>query len=124
MLWRTLGLAQEAEGNDKAAIASFTSYERSCRTCRAEGAALLAYAYARLNRVDAARAELAIATATGASPRPQDLALALAVTGEQAGKLRVLARQMSDDDRVAVAYDPRFGSLPNAQLRLFEQKQV
>lgn len=123
MLWRTLGLAQEAEGDDRGAIASFTTYERSCATCRAEGAALLAYIYARLDRVDAARAQIAIATAGGAAPRPQDLALALAATGERSNEVRALARQMTDDDRVRAANDPRFWRIPNTESRLLRRAQ-
>ncbi len=121
MLWRTLGLAQEAQGDDKDAIASFTTYERSCAACRAEGAALLAYTYARLNRVAAARAELALASAPGATPRPQDLVLALSVAGGRGVEIGALARQMTASDRVFVANDPRFGRLPNAELRLLER---
>ncbi len=117
-LFITLGLAQEAQGQYQAAVASFSRYARSCRGCRPEAAALLAYTYARLGRLRTARSELSVAR-TGAV-RPEDLALALAVVGERGIVLRRLVDRMSLADRTLVANDPRFGALTSRELRLFE----
>ncbi|MHB8704266.1 MAG: winged helix-turn-helix domain-containing protein [Candidatus Tyrphobacter sp.] len=119
-LWITLGLAQEARGRQRPAIVAFTHYAQACRACRAEGAALLAYAYERLHLAAAARQELAIA-ATG-PVRPEDLALALAVEGEHGMAIRRLARKMSNEDRIFALDDPRFGALSSTDRRLIEQQ--
>ena len=119
-LWITLGLALEAQGKVDAAIASFGHYGRACESCRAEGAALLAYAYARLGRTQEARAELAVAL-TG-KVRPVDLALALAAAGRTIGLERIV-RELRSRERTLVANDPRFTALPSLEAELLERGQ-
>jgi DNA-binding winged helix-turn-helix (wHTH) protein/Flp pilus assembly protein TadD len=119
-LWIALGLAQEAQGQDEAAIRSFSQYGNSCRSCRAEAAALLAYAYTRLREPARAHAELAIARASAASVRPEDLLLASIALGQGAdSRDGGIPGRMTAEDRILVANDPRFSQLPSVdRLRL------
>ncbi|MGH7737195.1 MAG: winged helix-turn-helix domain-containing protein [Candidatus Tyrphobacter sp.] len=121
--WRTdllitLGLAREEEGRYREAIASFRSYAKTCARCSAESAALIAYAYARLGRLEAAKQELAAAEA--GPTRASDLALALAAAGEPPSGILRLIRGLSAADRALAAEDPRVAALPMRDLRLFE----
>lgn len=108
-LWVTLGLAQEAQGEYSAALASFARYGQSCSRCGGEAAALLADAYEQLHLPRRARAELAIAQAAPQGVRPEDLALALAAV-DGTSKVRFL-RVMSTTDRLFLANDPRIDRL-------------
>lgn len=120
-LWITLGLALEAQGKLEDAIATFQQYGRSCVTCRPEAAALLAYAYARLGRMDEARAQLAIAQG-GGTVRPIDLALAMAAVDKSTSGERLI-RRLAERYRTLVANDPRFAALPTLQAELLERGQ-
>lgn len=124
-LWMTLGLAQEAQGHNRAAISSFSRYARLCTGCRPEAAALLAYTYTRLHDLARARAELAVARADADGVRPEDLALALAVVGERGIAIRWLRKRMTSEDRVVVANDPRFDILSGSERsRLLTQSRA
>ncbi len=115
----TLGLAQEARGQYASAIESFSKYAGACAGCKAEGAALLAYAYARLGQERKARSELTIAQ--DGIARPADLALALVLTGGDGAGLHEVVRRMTSVDRALLAEDPRFTLLPSSDMRALEQ---
>lgn len=117
-LWITLGLAQEAQGRYREALTSFRRYAASCRGCRGEGAALMAYVYARIGHLEIARRELAVASSGEA--RPEDLALALVVVGDHGPALRRLIRRFTRRDRTLIAQDPRVQRLSGRDLRLFQ----
>ena len=73
--FETLGLAYEARGQMPSAIAAFERMTALCGSCRPEAAALLAGAYARVNRPSEARAEIGIAQAHPNDVHPEDVAI-------------------------------------------------
>lgn len=110
----TLGLAYEARGDMGRAIAAFHAMARSCAHCRYEAAALLAEAYERSNRPNAARREMALATAHAKDVQPQDLAAALFALGKRRVAFGWLRRVTPRGYlRAQVANDPRFDRLRN-----------
>ncbi|HVN70057.1 MAG TPA: winged helix-turn-helix domain-containing protein [Candidatus Binatia bacterium] len=111
--YETLGLAYEALGDDRRAAESFEHLARACPACRSQAAALLAALYARTNRMDRARSELAIARAHSKDVAPQDLAVAYEAVGQREAALTWLRRWTSDSHYAAteIANDPRFAAL-------------
>jgi DNA-binding winged helix-turn-helix (wHTH) protein/Flp pilus assembly protein TadD len=108
---QTLGLAYEALGDRRRAIASFQHMASVCASCRPEAAALLAVVYAPIDAT-AARAELATARARSADVGAGDLAAAYAAVGQRRGALTWLRRDgAAAYIRAEVAADPRFASL-------------
>ncbi len=108
---QTLGLAYEALGDRRRAIASFQHMASVCASCRAEAAALLAVVYAPIDAA-MARAELATARARSADVGAGDLAAAYAAVGQHRGALTWLRRDgAAAYIRAEVAADPRFASL-------------
>ncbi len=107
-----IGEAYEAQGNYEAAIESFKRYKSSDSEARAEGAALLAHAYALDHRMSAARVELAYAKEHSKDVDPGDYALALAGVGEKNDAYSVLRRLRSHNmSWMAIENDPRFDTL-------------
>lgn len=107
----TLGEAYEAEGNMHRAIDTFKQYSVACARCRAEGAALLAHAYAGAHRMAAARAQLRYARAHAADVEPMDLAAAAAAIGERSVAIGELRRVKQRGMWTAIVNDPRFDVL-------------
>jgi DNA-binding winged helix-turn-helix (wHTH) protein/tetratricopeptide (TPR) repeat protein len=107
----TIGEAYEAQGNYTQAIASFQQFSRSCKHCHAEGAALLAHAYALAHRLDEARSEMAYASAHANYVDPTDLIAAEAVMGERSIALRQLQKMHGRMMWMAIQNDPRFDAL-------------
>jgi DNA-binding winged helix-turn-helix (wHTH) protein/Flp pilus assembly protein TadD len=108
----TLGEAYEAEGNYSRAIESYKQYASACRTnCEAEGAALLAHAYAQQHHMPAARAELAFAMQHARDVEPKDLAAAAAAVGDRGVALKLLRRMRGKMEWISVQNDARFDVL-------------
>ena len=111
--YATLGLAYEAFGDNARAAQTFQSFGRSCASCRAEAAALMAALDARTNQMEAARAELAIARAHPQDVAPGDLAVAYEAVGDHGAAVTWLRRWRTDSAyaATAIANDPRFEQL-------------
>lgn len=107
-----IGEAYEEQGNYAAAIDAFKRYKASEGDTRAEGAALLAHAYALDHRMNEARAELAYAKAHARDVDPGDYALALAATGDKDVAFGVLRHLRTQQQMwIAIQSDPRFDAL-------------
>jgi DNA-binding winged helix-turn-helix (wHTH) protein/tetratricopeptide (TPR) repeat protein len=121
----TIGESYEAQGNVPAAIASFQQFARACRHCQAEGAALLAHAYALEHRFDRARSELAYASAHAKSVDPTDLIAAEAAAGERTIALHQLQKMHGRMMWMAIQNDQRFDALRgDAEFRQLVQTQA
>lgn len=104
-----MGLAYEAMGEYRPAVAAYQAYAQSCAGCRAEAAALLAHVYAAAHDYDNARAQLHLAQA-GLARRnvdPQDLVMALVALGHRSEALAMLQRTARKEGRALLALDPR-----------------
>jgi DNA-binding winged helix-turn-helix (wHTH) protein/Tfp pilus assembly protein PilF len=120
----TMGEAYEAEGNITRAIEVFKQYAASSEYTRAEGAALLAHAYAIAHRYPEARAELAYARAHARDVEPADLAVAAAALGDRNVAFTFL-RRMNHGTWMAIRNDPRFDSLrDDAEFRQLSQESA
>ncbi|MBV8373431.1 MAG: winged helix-turn-helix domain-containing protein [Candidatus Eremiobacteraeota bacterium] len=108
----TLGLAYEAQGDFPRAIGAFEHLTSNVEY-RPEGAALLAEVYAKSNRMDEARAQLAYARTHAKDVDPADLAVAFAAVGERRLALTWLRRLQAQYLRAEIADDPRFSVLRN-----------
>lgn len=106
----TVGLAQEALGNNHLAAGTFEAFSSRCASCRNEGAALLADLYAREGKRTLARHELALARADVHDVGRDDLAFAFAALGKRGSALAVLAHA-GTATHLAFEMDPRFDSL-------------
>jgi DNA-binding winged helix-turn-helix (wHTH) protein/tetratricopeptide (TPR) repeat protein len=112
--YATLGMAYEAEGQMTQAVDAYRHYQTLCTACRAEGAALLAHAYAVMHHADAARAELSFARAHAKDVEPADMAAALVAVGDRSIAIDMLRRMHRQQMLIAVQNDPRFESLRSA----------
>jgi len=120
--YETLGLAYEALGERSRAEEAFGRLSRSCPTCRAEAAALLAPIYARGNEMARARAALGIARSHAGDVAPEDLAVAYAAVGERGAALAWLRRSNNGYAAAEMANDPRFADLRRAAAAAPVQK--
>lgn len=121
----TMGEAYEAEGNTARAIEAFKKYGSSSAYCRAEGAALLAHAYAAAHRMTEARAELAYARAHSRDVDEADLAAAAAAVGDREVALGTLRRMHGRAAWMAIQNDPRFDALRgDAEFRQLAQESA
>jgi DNA-binding winged helix-turn-helix (wHTH) protein/predicted Zn-dependent protease len=115
---RNLGLAYEAAGDLRHAIAIFEGLEHGrASDGRGEAAALLAEAYARAGRGGAARASLGVALR--ADPRDFDTAIALLACGHRERALRLLRSLRGAVKAPAQAYmieDPRLDPIRSVLL--------
>jgi DNA-binding winged helix-turn-helix (wHTH) protein/tetratricopeptide (TPR) repeat protein len=108
----TMGEAYEAEGNYGRAIESYKQFASTCKTnCAAEGAALLAHAYAQQHKMPAARAELAFAMQHARNVEPKDLAAAAAAVGDRSVALKLLRHMHGHTEWLSVQNDARFDVL-------------
>lgn len=105
----TLGLAYEALGNYKEAIAAYDKYATSCKSCRVAVAPYLAHAYAAAHEYVRAAELLRVAQAGLAQDRvdPGDMVPALIAMGRRSDALRILREPKLDDYRAFLAIDPR-----------------
>jgi tetratricopeptide (TPR) repeat protein len=103
----TLGLAYEALGDSRHAIAAYDRYASSCRVCRVEAAPLLAHAYAASHRYIEAEVQLRIAQAGMAakSVDPEDIVTALVAMGRRNEALEMLRDEKYNS--AVLAIDPR-----------------
>ncbi len=121
----TMGEAYEAEGNITRAIDSYKQYATSDQYHRAEGAALLAHAYAIAHRYPEARAELAYARAHARDVDPADLALAAAALGDRSVAFSLLRHMHQHGTWMAIIHDARFDSLrDDAEFRQLAQESA
>jgi DNA-binding winged helix-turn-helix (wHTH) protein/Flp pilus assembly protein TadD len=118
----TIGEAYEAEGNVDRAVEAFKRYKASCADCRAEGAALLAHAYALEHHVPQARLQLAFAMVHAQDVDPADLAAAAAAVGDRSIAFALIRRVHSHLEWTAIENDPRFDALrADAHFRALTQ---
>ncbi len=110
-VYAIIGQAREAQGNYSAAIDAFKRYKASDKEHQAEGAALLAHAYALDHRMNEARAEMAFVKAHSKDVDPADYALALAAMGERNVAFSVLRHLRTHMSWTALQADPRFDAL-------------
>ncbi|MFN2448261.1 MAG: winged helix-turn-helix domain-containing protein [Candidatus Baltobacteraceae bacterium] len=105
----TIGMAYEALGNERAAIAIYKAYARRCTDCRYDAAALLAHAYARAHDAAGAQSELRIARAGLAmhAVSYDNFLAALIANGEKSEALALLRRGKFDEPAALLAIDPR-----------------
>ena len=107
--YNTMGMAHEALGQYREAISDYTTFERSCASCRGEAAALLAHAYAAMHDDAAAQVQLRQARAALAtqSVDPEDMVTALVAMGRRAEALKMLQDRRRLLFPGALAIDPR-----------------
>ena len=121
----TMGEAYEAEGNITRAIEAFKQYASSSSYSRAEGAALLAHAYAIAHRYPEARAELAYARAHARDVTQADLAVAAAALGDRSVAFSLLRHMHEHGTWMAIIHDARFDSLrDDAEFRQLAQESA
>ncbi len=121
----TMGEAYEAEGNTTRAIEAFKQYAASSPYSRAEGAALLAHAYAMAHRYAEARAQLAYARAHARDVDPADLVAAAAAVGDRSVAFALLRRMHEPGTWMAIKNDPRFDQLrDDAEFRQLAQESA
>jgi tetratricopeptide (TPR) repeat protein len=121
----TMGEAYEAEGNTTRAIETFKQYASSSPYTRAEGAALLAHAYAMAHRMPEARAELAYARSHARDVDPADLAAAAAAVGDRNVAFALLRRMREHHTWMAIQNDARFDRLrEDAEFRQLAQESA
>jgi DNA-binding winged helix-turn-helix (wHTH) protein/tetratricopeptide (TPR) repeat protein len=107
--YQEMGLAYEALGDYRAAIAAYERYGKSCTGCRPEAAALLAHVYAETHRYADAAAQLRIAQNAMPSNEvdPEDVITALVAMGRRTDALQMLARAGRSEYGGMLAIDPR-----------------
>ncbi len=122
--YQAMGLAYEALGDYRAAVAAYEKYGNSCSACRPEAAALLAHAYAASHDYVNAAAQLRIAQAGMASDRvdPEDVITALVAMGKRSEALQILRRAQRSLLTGMLAIDPRMDPVrDDARFRQFTQ---
>ncbi|MGZ3497897.1 MAG: winged helix-turn-helix domain-containing protein [Vulcanimicrobiaceae bacterium] len=109
--YEVMGLAYEANGDYRSAMASYQTFGRMTRM-HSEAAALLAHVYAQMHRYAAAREQLRIARAAiggrnGADP--SDVVMAFIAMGQRDEALHLLQNESRRyrDDKALIALDPR-----------------
>ena len=104
----TLGLAYEALGDYKEAIAAYDSYASSCRSCPTAVAPYLAHVYAVTHQYARAERLMRVAQAGLANDRvdPVDMVPTLIAMGRRTDALRIL-RDAKIEYRAMIAIDPR-----------------
>ncbi|HKU67080.1 MAG TPA: winged helix-turn-helix domain-containing protein [Candidatus Baltobacteraceae bacterium] len=122
--YQAMGLAYEALGDYRAAIAAYERYANSCAACRPEVAALLAHVYAASHDYVSAAAQLRIARAGMASDSvdPEDVITALVAMGRRTEALEMLRRAHRSTFSGMLAIDPRMDPVrDDARFRPFTQ---
>jgi len=122
--YQAMGLAYEALGDYRSAIAAYQKYGNSCTACGSEAAALLAHAYAASHDYVNAAAQLRIAQAGMAADRvdPEDVITALVAMGKRNEALEMLRRAHRSMFRGMLAIDPRMDPVrDDARFRQFTQ---
>ncbi len=122
--YQAMGLAYEALGDYRSAIAAYQRYGASCATCRLEAAALLAHVYAASHDYPDAAAELRVAQAGMANDAvdPEDVITALVAMGRRSEALQMLRRAQHSQFGGMLAIDPRMDPVrDDARFRPFTQ---
>ncbi len=122
--YQAMGLAYEALGDYRSAIAAYEKYGSACKACRPEAAALLAHAYAASHDYANAASELRIAQAGMADDRvdPEDVITALVAMGKRNEALDMLKRAHRSIFTGMLAIDPRMDPVrDDARFRQFTQ---
>jgi DNA-binding winged helix-turn-helix (wHTH) protein/Flp pilus assembly protein TadD len=123
-VYQEIGLAYEALGQYRVAIAAYRKYASSCAQCRDEAAALLAHAYAATHDYSGALAELRVAQHGMALDRvdPEDVVTALVALGKRDEALAMLRRAGHVPFEALLAVDPRMDPVRrDARFRPFTQ---
>lgn len=123
-VYQAMGLAYEALGDYRSAIASYQRYANSCAQCRPEAAALLAHVYAASHDYGDAAAQLRIAQAAMRSDRvdPEDVITALVAMGRRTEALEMIKRARHSMFAGILAIDPRMDPVRrDARFRQFTQ---
>ncbi len=104
----TIGLAYEALGNYKEAIAAYNTYASTCSSCGTTAAPYLAHVYAVSHQYARAEHLLRVAQRGLATDRvdPVDMVPPLIAMGRRADALRIL-REAKMEYRAMIAIDPR-----------------
>lgn len=122
--YQAMGLAYEALGDYRAAVAAYQKYGKSCAACRPEAAALLAHVYAASHDYANAASQLRIAQAGMASDSvdPEDVITALVAMGRRTQALDMLRRAHRSMFTGMLAIDPRMDPVrDDARFRPFTQ---
>ncbi len=122
--YSTIGMAYEAVGNERAAIAAYTTYATKCSFCRYDAAALLAHAYAKLHDTRSAARELNTARTGLAlkSTSADNYVAALIALGRKDEALALLARLRLGEPAALLAIDPRMDAVRgDARFRRYTQ---
>lgn len=123
-VYQIIGLAYEALGNDREAVAAYRAYGSSCPTCRYDAAALLAHAYAAEHESGAAQAELATARQglRAHAVAYDNMMAALLALGHRAEALDILQHRQISEPAALLAIDPRMDPLrKDASFRRYTQ---
>lgn len=122
--YQVIGLAYEALGNDRAAVAAYRAYGSACSSCRYDAAALLAHAYAAEHEPGAAEAALATARRglRAHAVAYDNMMAALLALGRRGEALAFLHRGQVDEPGALLAIDPRMAALrDDASFRRYTQ---
>ncbi len=108
-VYQTIGMAYEALGNYRAAVAAYEAYGRTCAQCRFDAAALLAHVYGVTHEYSHAQEELQQAQRGVASRQtsPENVILALLAMGRRNDALHMLRSARMDESSALFAIDPR-----------------
>jgi tetratricopeptide (TPR) repeat protein len=112
-VYQTIGMAYEAVGNERAAIAAYKTYGENCLHCRYDAAALLARAYARSHQRSRAAEQLRIARAgmNLHEVSTDNYVAALIANGSKSAALEILKRGSLNEPAALLAIDPRMDAL-------------
>lgn len=122
--YQAMGMAYEALGRYRSAIAAYQRYAGDCARCRPEAAALLAHVYAASHDYTDAAAQLRIAQQgmSGDVVDPEDVITALVAMGRRNEALHMLMRARRSQLGGMIAIDPRMDPVrADARFRPFTQ---
>ncbi len=123
-VYQTIGMAYEALGNYRAAIAAYQTYGRTCAECHFDAAALLAHVYGVTHDYAHAQEELQQAQRGVASRQtsPENVVLALLAMGRKNDALHMLRSAKMYETSPLLAIDPRMDPVRgDARFRQYTQ---
>lgn len=122
--YQTIGMAYEALGDYRAAIAAYQAYAGTCADCRLQASALLAHVYTVTHDYPRAQAQLRLAERGVAARRiaPDNVVAALAAMGRLNEALALLRQGKAAEPGGLLAIDPRMTALQgDARFRRLTQ---